>query len=99
MKIDLNNNDEFTLENVRRLIASGSNTENTQLRVNKDGIAYLSKTVGNIKIDDLAFCLETWIAGNSYAGAEAAADTKWVTTVYSMLKENWPHPRADFIDQ
>lgn len=37
MKINLNNPKEFTIENVRALIASEDETVHTQFRVNKDG--------------------------------------------------------------
>lgn len=98
MKINLNNSTEFTLDNVRDLIASGSDTTHTQLRVNQNGIAYLSKTVGNIEVEGLAFRLETWIAGNDYVGSKAAQDTHWVSKIYECLNANWPSPSSTYID-
>lgn len=98
MQIDLNNSTEFTLDNVRKLIASGSDNTHTQLRVNQNGIAYLSKIVGNIEVEGLAFRLETWITGNGYVGSNAAQDTHWISKIYECLKANWPSPSSTYID-
>lgn len=98
MEINLDDPDSLTLENVKKLISSGMDETNTQLRVSKGGIAYLSKTVGNEDVDGLAFMLEVWIAGNNYVGNKAAADEIWVTRVFNCLKSNWPTPKSPFID-
>lgn len=98
MEIDLKKPDEFTLENVARLIASKDDSVNRQLRVKANGVAFLSDEVGNINTDGLAFRLETWCSGNSYCGKEAATDKQWVVKVYGWLEENWPNPKAPLID-
>ena len=98
MQIDLNNPAEFTLENVRKLLASGDDTTDTQLRVSRDGIAYLSKKVAADDIDALAFRLETWDAGNGYVGPKAAADDSFVTRIFNVLGKNWPNPSLSYID-
>lgn len=100
MRINLNDPKAFTIKNIRRLIASVDDSTHTQLRVNKEGIAYLSKPplIGNVGIDNLAFCFGTWIAGNGYVGTEASKDDSWVNNVFNMLKENWPNPKDTFID-
>ncbi len=98
MKINLNDPQQFTFENVRKLIASKDDSQHRQLRVTKDGIAYLSDTIGNKDIDDLSFRLETWIAGNDYVGEAASDDDKWVEKIYKCLKANWPNPKSTFID-
>lgn len=98
MHIDLNDPDDLSIDNIRCLIASGSDDTHTQLRVSSKGIAYLSKVVGNIDVDGLAFRLETWVAGNGYVGPKAAEDTKWVTRLYECLKANWPNPSSTYID-
>ena len=98
MKIDLNNPDDFTKERVRQLIAKGDDSTHTQLRVTKNGIAYLSKEVGAVNIENLAFRLETWVAGNGYVGSDAAKNDKWIDEVYKDLKENWPNPKSTYID-
>ena len=81
MTIDLKKPQNLTTDNVRELIASGDDSSNTQLRVHKTGIAYLSKTTGAEQIGDLAFRLETWIAGNNYVGEAASQDDEWVEFV------------------
>ena len=98
MHIDLNDPDDLSIDNVRCLIASGSDDTHTQLRVTPSGIAYLSKVVGNIDTEGLAFRLETWIAGNGYVGTKAAEDTEWVTKLHECLKSNWPNPISTYID-
>lgn len=95
--IDLNNPEEFTRESVARLIGSVLDTQHWQLRVTKDGIAYLSDVVGKEEIQDLAFRFETWCRGNNYVGFQAAHDDVWVGHVYQDLKDNWPRPYSTFI--
>ncbi|NJL29567.1 MAG: hypothetical protein HC897_17615 [Thermoanaerobaculia bacterium] len=85
-------------QNVSSLLASEEDTKNWQLRVRKDGVVYLSSIVGSVNIDDLAFRLETWIAGNSYVGTAAAKDQSWVNRIFEVLKHNWPNPSSTFID-
>lgn len=98
MQIDLKKPNDLTIENVRSLIASGTDDTHSQIRVSKDGIVYLSKTIGNRDIEGLAFRLETLQAGNGYVGPVAAQDTKWITRLYECLKANWPNPSSTYID-
>ncbi|SIS09520.1 MULTISPECIES: hypothetical protein [Pseudomonas] len=99
MQIDLNAPDGLTLDAVRRLLASASDDEHTQLRVTKAGIAYLSSgVVGGVDIDGLSFRLETWAKGSGYVGLVAASDEVWVMQIYNALKDNWPNPPFDYID-
>lgn len=96
--INLNNPDEFTRENVARLIGSVLDTVNWQLRVTKGGVAFLSDVVGNRQVDSCAFGLETWCAGNNYVGFQAQHDKQWVDEVYQKLKANWPVPSGKLIN-
>ncbi len=98
MTIDLNDPLDFTVDSVRKLIASGDDSSNSQLRVSKVGIASLSNIVGADQNDDLAFRLETWIAGNDYVGEAASQDEEWVDRVHDVLKDNWPNPTSTCID-
>ncbi len=99
MQIDLNTTDGLNLEAVRRLLASASDDEHTQLRVTKAGIAYISSgVVGGSDIGNLLFRLETWAKGSGYVGRVAASDEVWVMQIYNALKENWPNPPFDYID-
>ena len=100
MQIDLNNPDNVTLEAVRQLLASASDDEQTQLRVTKAGIAYISsgKAVGGVEIDGLLFRLETWAKGSGYVGKVAASDEVWVMQIFNALTQNWPNPPFDYID-
>lgn len=96
--IDLKDPSQLTRENVAALIGSVLDTKNWQLRVTRDGIAYLSDVVGADDIGNLAFRLETWCAGNSYVGFQAAHDDSWVGRVFNDLSENWPNPKSSYID-
>ena len=66
MKINLNDSNDFTVENVRKLIASEDDTVHTQFRVTKDGYLFLSKDVGNRNLDGIVFRLETTAAYSRY---------------------------------
>ena len=98
MKIDLTRPSDFTLDNVRMLIASGDDHTATQIRVTKEGIAFLSKAVGGEQIEGLVFRLETFWAGNNCVGPNAANDREWIKRVYQCLKKHWPHPESTYID-
>jgi hypothetical protein len=96
MKIDLNK--PFTTQDVARLLASKDDSDHRQLRVTKQGIAFLSDDVGLDNIEDLAFRLETWGAGNGYVGPEAASDAHFVGRIEKALRTNWPNPSDTYID-
>jgi len=98
MKIDLTDPLNFTLENVRALLASGDNDIDMQLRVTIDGIAFLSSRTGPEHRDRLLFRLEPWDAGGSHVGSHAAGDDEWVKRIYESLKKNWPHPEHSMLD-
>lgn len=89
---------EFTMEDVRKLLASKDDSQHRQLRVTNNGIAYISDEVGADNIDGLAFRFETWIAGNGYCGLKASQDASWVSEVFDDLKKNWPNPKSTYID-
>jgi len=98
MTIDLNDPADFTVENLRCLIASGVDSSNSQLCVSKAGIASLINTVGFDEPDNLAFRIETWIAGNDYVGEAASQNDDWVGRLYKALENNWPNPTSTIID-
>jgi hypothetical protein len=96
--IDLNDPRAFTLAGVSQMIGSEVDTDHWQLRVTVGGIAFLSSDVGSVNIGGLSFRLETWSAGSDYVGARAAADQKWISTVFNVLNDNWPKPKSTYID-
>ena len=99
VRIDLTKPGELTLENVRRLIASGDDSHHNQIRVTRDGIVYLSQdVVGNEATEDLAFRFETYLAGNDYVGVKASRDEQHVDDIFRMLRKNWPNPTSEYID-
>lgn len=98
MKINLTDPYDFTLERVRALIASKDDTASRQLRVSKDGFAYLSDDVGSEKLDGVLCRFETYEQSNDYTGVAAASDNEWVSRVCEALKANWPTPESSYID-
>ena len=99
VSIDLTDSRSFTVDAVRQMIASANDTTHNQLRVSRDGKAWLSnKAVGGVDIDGLLFRLETWAAGSGCVGPFAASDAVWVTQIYNALRDNWADPRFDYVD-
>ncbi len=94
MKVNLYDPSEFTKDGVRRLLASKTGSESShglyQLRVTKDGIAYIEHNVFRTAQSDWqnhAILFEKW--NRSYVGKGAATDDEWVSDVYEMLKRWW----------
>lgn len=96
--IDVKDPAQLTYQNVAALIGSVKDDQHWQLRVTKDGLAYLSDIVGADDIEDLSFRMETWCTGNGYVGLNAAQDEAWVVKVLKDLQENWPKPKSTYID-
>lgn len=98
MQLNLNDPTQFTIEGVRQLLASKDDSENRQLRVPHDGIAFISDKIANIDTEELCFRLETWDRGNGYVGLSASQDEEWVKRIYTCLAKNWPTPKSSHID-
>lgn len=96
--IDLKDPEQLTPAHVARLIGCRDDTQHREVRVTKDGIAYLSDVVGNLETGNLAFGLGVWVSGNGYVGLEAARDETHVARVLKVLRENWPTPTGDVND-
>lgn len=87
----------FTVDDVRRLIASKDDAKPRQIRVTKEGVAFLSDSVGSRDLDGILFRFETLDAGNGYTGVSAAKDENWVRYIHERLTENWPKPTSSYI--
>ena len=98
MHIDLTNPKEFTIENVRKLLASTDDSRNRQLRVTTEGSAFISDEVGIRNLDGIKFRFETWGAGNGYCGSKAAKNEKYVRDTYKDLKTAWEKGLKGYID-
>jgi hypothetical protein len=96
--IDLSQPNALSLEAVSSLLRSKDDTQHRQLRVTKEGIAFLPDQTGSDSIDNLLFRFETWCAGNGDCGEEAASDIDHVRRVHANLKDNWPRPKSTYID-
>jgi hypothetical protein len=81
------------------LIASEDDTVHTQFRVTKDGFLFLSKDVGNRKLENIIFRLETNISYNGYVGVKAAENETWVHRIYEVIRKNWPNPSFSYCDE
>lgn len=88
-KIDLNNPDEVTLENVQKLIASKDDTDFHQIRVTFGGVAFVSDDYGNTNAENFALCYETFDRGTSNLGVEASQNEEWVSRVFNRLSTDW----------
>lgn len=97
MSINLNNPDEFTLANVRQLIASGNAKRAIQLRVSLRGSVDFVPANEAAETNDFAFKFTPWLPRDHRVGPEAARDDQWVLRVYQALRENWPFPASKFI--
>lgn len=98
MTINLNDPNDFTKENIKKLIASEDDSSHTQFRVTNDGILFLSKDVGNRNLDGIAFRIETNIMGNGYVGEKASMNESWVDRIYAVFSSNWPNPKDSYTD-
>lgn len=99
VSIDLKNPDSFTHDAVRQMIAAARDGAHNQLRVGRDGRAWISSdAVGGADIGGLLFRLETWAAGSGCVGPVAASDAVWVTQIYNALRDNWANPTTDYVD-
>ncbi|MES2592201.1 MAG: hypothetical protein V4608_09975 [Bacteroidota bacterium] len=98
MKINLKDPNDFTIDNLRKLIASEDDSVHTQFRVTTDGYLFLSRIVGNQKLDNIAFRLETNGSNNGYVGKKAASNDNWVNRVFKVVSKNWPQPSSTYID-
>ena len=96
MRINVNNPSEFTIDNLKRLIASADSTIMTQYRVTKDGDLIISEDVGKQNLENILFRLET--NDICTVGKKASEDKLLVERIYSVIKENWPEPSFNHID-
>jgi len=90
MEINLNDPNDFTRENLKKLIASKDDSKNRQLRVTDKGFLYLSDVVGNKELEGVQFRLETLAANTGHVGIEASEDEFWIGKLYEVIKKNWP---------
>ena len=98
MKINLNNPEEFTFEEVRKLVASQDDTEPTKFQVTKDGYLTLTTDVDNEEMQDLKFFLPQNVAGNDYVGKNASLDDEYVKSIFDIIRESWQNSSTGHID-
>jgi len=98
MRINLNDPDDFTFENLRKLIASDDDSVNTQFRVTSDGFLFISKHYSNQNLDGIALRLRTNIGGFGNVGLDASLDDRWVKLIYDTIQYNWPSPIYSIVE-
>jgi hypothetical protein len=76
----------FTIHDLKEMIAMGDDSHDNQIRVTKSGEIYLSQDiVAAVAIDNLMFRFETFDAGNDYVGVKAAEDEKYIDRLYRTI--------------
>lgn len=82
------NDTEIMEEDVARIIASDDDSQNSQIRVSKDGRVYVEHVLfGEERLKGVLFRSETLCEGNGYLGPEAAEDPEYVREEYEKLKQ------------
>lgn len=97
-KLDLNNPGEFTVDGVRKLIASVDDSVDRQLRVTRDGYAVITGHDGPEEMEGYVLRTETWDAGNGNSGLLASQEASRIENIYRELKRNWPNPKISVLD-
>ena len=87
----------LTIEQLHDLIASGDDSHDNQIRITTSGEIFLSNFVGADHLDGIAGRFETFDAGNSYVGAEAAADQKYIEKLFNAI-QHWIEVPRTYID-
>lgn len=95
MRIDLKDPEDFTIDNVRKLLGGVDDSVRRQYKVTKDGFLYITDDCSDHDISDHAFVGGYWIEKRGYTGADAANDQEWVEIFYKTISENWPEPSCE----
>jgi hypothetical protein len=101
--ININDPEQRTVGNVRKMIASGDDRRHSQIRLSYDGRLYVAHVEwGEDRLDGVLFRSWTYAAGEGRVGTEAAEDTDYARGVceglkklreaYENLKTDWPKP-------
>lgn len=82
----------FCIEDCRDLISNADDRRHNQLRVDLDGVVYLShKAIGSQDTYGVQFRFETYGIGNKYVGPKAASDLDYVNRIFNDLTLAWKH--------
>jgi biopolymer transport protein ExbD len=76
----------FTIDELKEMIANGDDKHFNQIRVTKDGKIYLSQdVVATQALDNIMFRFETFDAGNDYVGVRASEDSEFINRLYRTI--------------
>ena len=97
MIIDLKNKENITLNNVIKLLSSKDDSIHRQLRISKDGIAFISDDVSMKNLKDIIYRSEIWTAKSGYLGKNLTNDYRFEERILKDLLENYPIPQDSFV--
>ena len=104
MTINLNNPNDLTFANVRRLLSAGRDDIDLELRVRDDGIVFLSDVTGPEHMDGICFRIgdaNMNAHDKEYIGPDAMAvtDDKLVDQVLRTIAKYWQmKPQSRFAE-
>jgi len=87
-KLNLNDPEQFTIEGVRKLIASVDNSADRQLRITLDGYAVITDHDGPEDMEFYVARSGTWEADNGNCGEIAALDTDRMEYIHQVLMQH-----------
>jgi len=90
----------LTIGQMKILIANADDRTHNQIRVQENGILYVSPppAVGNQKLESVRLAFESFTARNNYVGPQAASDGEYVTTEFSSITNAWNRKLRGYID-
>lgn len=97
LRLNVNDPREFTIENLKKVIASVDDRYHSQYQVTEDGYFIVSREYSH-NGKGIAFWFDTNSAWCGYAGVKAARKELWVNRIYDAVKKHWPNPKSKHID-
>lgn len=93
------------IDELRHLLENADDKEDSHMMwVARDGVVHLDPLEGSSPLrlstqhEDMAFRLETFVAGNGYVGAAAAVDDDWVSRLFRALVSHWREGTRGYVD-
>jgi len=81
---------DFDFNKCREMISNADDRVNNQIRVNKNGLVYISsKAVGAKDLTGVKYYFETFIAKNGYVGPQAASNLNYIKEIFNKIKLAW----------
>lgn len=87
----------LTKEQLAQMIASGNDAKRNQIRIDKNGMIFLSTVVGAEGLDGIAGRFETFDANNGYVGETAASNPQYIEKLFGVIQRWIANPKS-YID-